>query len=122
SETSTNAQASCLAVACASSDSAKLVRPDDAEPQSSTNDPRGNPPPSTASSSATPHCCSSAATFPRNPSIPPPTSPFLNFPKDAAIEAIQCPFLFAFSSPTLPHSPSSVKPYLFAFLHSFSRA
>src|SRR5260370_20463780 len=54
SETSTNAHASCRSVACASSENARLVRPDEAGPHNSTRDPRGKPPPSTASSSVTP--------------------------------------------------------------------
>jgi len=62
SETSTNAQASCRSVACASKEKARLVRPDEAGPHNSTRDPRGNPPPSTASSSAIPLGWSSTST------------------------------------------------------------
>src|SRR5262249_61501119 len=45
SETSTNAQASCRSVACASKEQARLVRPDAAGPHNATRDPRGQPTP-----------------------------------------------------------------------------
>jgi hypothetical protein len=70
SATSTNAQASCLSVACASNEYARLVRPEDAGPHNSTRDPRGKPPPSTASSSVTPQGWSSTAARLWNPSSP----------------------------------------------------
>src|SRR6266436_111342 len=72
SDTSTNAQASCRSVACASKEKARLVRPEERGPHNSTSDPRGKPPPSTASSSATPLGWSSTTERLSNPSRPRP--------------------------------------------------
>src|SRR5260370_32603828 len=69
SDTSTNAQASCRSVACASKDKASLLRPAEAGPHHSTSHPRRKPPPSPASSSMTP--------LRWNPTDPRSLNPFL---------------------------------------------
>ncbi len=98
SDTSTNAQASCRSVACASKEKARLVRPEEAGPHNSTSDPRGTPPPSTASSSVTPLGWSSTEARFWNPSSPLPMRPVSSFPgfRERAIIAV-C--IFAFCSP-----------------------
>ncbi len=100
SETSTNAQASCRSVACASKEKARLVRPEEAGPHNSTSDPRGKPPPSTASSSVTPLGWSSTEARFWNPSSPLPMRPVSSFPgfRERAIIAVS---IFVFCSPTL---------------------
>ena len=99
SDTSTNAQASCRSVACASKEKARLVRPEEAGPHNSTSDPRGKPPPSTASSSVTPLGWNSTDAGFWNPSSPLPMRPVSSFPcfRERPIIAV-C--LFALCSPT----------------------